>query len=173
MQECNLDPGTGSHEGSEFEDSEGSSNKKEVSEHVEYDGQVSEDDNVDEDPLEEGEVQGTPSMPGSGPPEDDLDDTLSNPEEKELPQKKSKKAKKNKEVVPDVSNEEVDVSEAPTKKQNTGGKWKSKKVATTSTENEDTESIPTEVVPSTPPNIVLVPGDGKGSLSLAAEGAGS
>jgi hypothetical protein len=72
-----------------------------------------------------------------------------------------------------VSNEEVDVSEAPTKKQNTGGKRKGKKVATTSAENDDTESMPTEVVPRTPPNIVLVPGDGEGSLSLAAEGAGS
>jgi hypothetical protein len=36
----------------------------------------------------------------------------------ELVQKKPKKAKKNKEV----PNEEVDVSKAPTKKQNTGGK---------------------------------------------------
>jgi hypothetical protein len=33
--------------------------------------------------------------------------------------------------------------------------------------------MPTEVVLSTPPNTVLVPGDGKGSLSLVAEGAGS
>jgi hypothetical protein len=83
----------------------------------------------------------------------------------ELVQKKPKKAKKNK--------EEVDVSEAPTKKQNTGGKRKGKKVATTSAENDDTESMPTEVVRSTPPNIALVLGDGEGSLSLAAEGAGS
>jgi hypothetical protein len=61
----------------------------------------------------------------------------------------------------------------PAKKKNIGGKRKSKKVATTSIKNEDTESIPTEVVPSTPPNIVLVPEDGEGSLSLAAKGAGS
>jgi hypothetical protein len=88
----------------------------------------------------------------------------------ELVQKKPKKAKKNKEV----PNEEVDVSEAPTKKQNTGGKRKGKKVATTSAENDDTKSMPTEVVRSTPPNTVLVPGDGEGSrLSLATEGAGS
>jgi hypothetical protein len=91
----------------------------------------------------------------------------------ELVQKKSEKAKKNKEVVPDVSNKEVDVSEAPAKKQNTRGKRNNKKVATTSAENEDTESIPTEVMPSTPPNTMLVPGDGEGSLSLAAEGAGT
>jgi hypothetical protein len=89
MQECNLDPGTGSQEGSESEDNEGSSNQKEVSEHVEYDGQVPEDDVIDEDPLEEGEVEGTPSASGSGPPEDDLefvpaDDTMGNPKVEEL-----------------------------------------------------------------------------------------
>jgi hypothetical protein len=95
------------------------------------------------------------------------DSTL--PEVEELVQKKPKKAKKNKEV----SNEEVDVSEAPTKKQNTGGKRKGKKVATTSAENDDTESMPREVVRSTPLNTVLVPGDGEGSLSLAVEGVGS
>jgi hypothetical protein len=62
----------------------------------------------------------------------------------------------------------------PTRKQNTGGKRKGKKVATTSAENDDTKSMPTEVVRSTPPNTVLVPGDGEGSrLSLATEGAGS
>jgi hypothetical protein len=72
-----------------------------------------------------------------------------------------------------VSNEEVDVSKAPTKKQNTRRRRKGKKVATMSTENDDTESMPIEVVPSIPPNTMLVPGDGEGSLSLAAEGTGS
>ena len=72
-----------------------------------------------------------------------------------------------------MPNEEVDVSEAPTKKQNTGGKNKGKKVATTSVENNDIKSMPTEVMSSIPPNTVLVPGDGKGSLSLIAEGIGS
>jgi hypothetical protein len=171
MQECNPNPGTGSQEGSESEDPEGSSDEKEVSEYAEYDGQVPEDDVDDEDPLEEGEVEGTPSAARSGPPEDDLDfapvdDTLGNPEVEELVQKKPKKSKKNKEV----PNEEVDVSEALTKKQNTRGK---KKGATTSAKNNDTESMPTKVVPSTPPNTVLVLGDGEGSLSLAAEDAGS
>jgi hypothetical protein len=174
MQECNPNPGTGSQEGSESEDPEGSSDEKEVSEYAEYDGQVPEDDVDDEDPLEEGEVEGTPSAARSGPPEDDLDfapvdDTLGNPEVEELVQKKPKKSKKNKEV----PNEEVDVSEALTKKQNTRGKKKGKKVATTSAKNNDTESMPTKVVPSTPPNTVLVLGDGEGSLSLAAEDAGS
>lgn len=136
------------------------------------------DDVVDEDPLEEGEVEGTPSAPRSGLLEDDLefapiDDSLCNPEVEELAQKKFKKAKKNKEVVPDVSNEEVDVSKAPAEKQNTRRKRKSKKVATTSVENEDTKSIPTEVMPNTPSNTTLVHGDGKGSLSLALEGAHS
>jgi hypothetical protein len=101
-----------------------------------------------------GEVEETPSAAGSGPPEDDLDfapvdDTLGDPEVEELVQKKPKKAKKNKEV----PNEEVDVSEALTKKQNTRGKRKGKKVATTSTKNDDTKSMPTEVVPSTPPTL--------------------
>jgi hypothetical protein len=133
MQECNPNPGTGSQEGSDSEDPEGSSDEKEFSEHAEYDGQVLEDNVVDEDPLEEGEVEKTPSAAGSGPPEDDLDfapadDTLGDPEVEELVQKKPKKAKKNK----DVPNEEVDISEAPTKKQNIGGKRKGKKVATMS-----------------------------------------
>jgi hypothetical protein len=162
MTKCNPNPGTGSQEGSESEDPEGSSDEKEVSEHAEYDGQVPEDDVVDEDPLEEGEVEGTPSAARSGPPEDNLDfdpvdDTLGDPEVEELVLKKPKKSKKNKEV----PNEEVDVSEALTKKQNTGGKRKGKKVATTSAKNDDIESMPTEVVPSTPPNIVLVLGDGE------------
>jgi hypothetical protein len=162
MQECNPNPGTSSQEGSESEDPEGSSDEKEVSEHAEYDGQVPEDNVVDEDPLEEGEVEGTPSGARSGPPEDDLDfapvdDILGDPEVEELVQKKPKKSKKNKEV----PNEEVDVSEALTKKQTIGGKRKGKKVATTSAKNDDTESMPTEVVPSTPPNIVLVLGDGE------------
>jgi hypothetical protein len=174
MQEYNPKPWIGSQEGSDSEDPEGSSDEKEVSEHAEYDGQVPEDDVVDKDPLEEGEVEGTPSTLGNGPPEDDLDfapadDTLGDPEVEELAQKKPKKAKKNKEV----PNEEVDVSEALTKKQNTGRKRKGKKVATTSVENDDIESMPTKVVPSTPPNTVLVPGDGEGSLSLATEGVGS
>jgi hypothetical protein len=138
--------------------------------HAEYDGQVPEDDVIDEDPLEEGEVERTPSTAGNRPPEDDLDfapvdDTLGDPEVEELVQKKPKKAKKNKEV----PNEEVDISEALTKKQNTGGKRKGKKVATTSAKNDDTENMPKKVVPSTPPNTVLVLGDGEGSLSLAAE----
>jgi hypothetical protein len=174
MQECNPNPGTGSQEGSESEDPKGSSDEKEVSKHAKYDGQVPEDDIVDEDPLEEGKVEGTPSAARSGPLEDDLDfapvdDTLGNPEVEELVQKKPKKSKKNKEV----PNEEVGISEALTKKQNTGRKKKGKKVATTFAKNDDTESMPTEVVLSTPPNIVLVLGDGEGSLSLAAEGAGS
>jgi hypothetical protein len=56
MQECNPDLGAGSQEGSESEESEGSSDQKEVPEYAEYDGQVPEDDNSNEDPLEEGEV---------------------------------------------------------------------------------------------------------------------
>jgi hypothetical protein len=89
MQECNPDPETGAQNASKSEESEGCFDQKEVSDHNEEDGQVSDDnDVVEEGPLEEDELQVTPSTLRSGLLEGDLqfassDDTLGNPQEEE------------------------------------------------------------------------------------------